>query len=254
MPELLAPAGDLERLKVALHYGADAVYIGGPLLGLRANAINFSFEDIKEACDYAHNLGKKVYVTVNIVLHNKELKAVVDYLKRLEECNVDAIIVSDLTIVKIALENTKIPVHISTQASSMNVETAKFYKELGCERVVLARECSKEEIEAIKDNAGAQFINIEAGSSNFTDILGLTTSGRLNTEAQKLGDNAKFSINGTTFTTNKNKDISPRVLMLKGAFYSKRYEPPMIKLLLFEDNLHRLDILLPEYILLYHVL
>lgn len=152
MPELLAPAGDMERLKYALMYGADAVYIGGPLLGLRANAINFSFDEIKEACEFAHSLNKKVYVTVNIVLHNKELKAVLDYLKKLEECNVDAIIVSDLTIVKLALDNTKIPVHISTQASSMNVETAKFYKELGCERIVLARECSKEEIKAIKDN------------------------------------------------------------------------------------------------------
>ena len=152
MPELLAPAGDMERLKYALLYGADAVYIGGPLLGLRANAINFSFDEIKEACEFAHSLNKKVYVTVNIVLHNKELKAVLDYLKKLEECNVDAIIVSDLTIVKLALDNTKIPVHISTQASSMNVETAKFYKELGCERIVLARECSKEEIKAIKDN------------------------------------------------------------------------------------------------------
>ena len=152
MPELLAPAGDMERLKYALIYGADAVYIGGPLLGLRANAINFSFDEIKEACSYAHSMNKKIYVTVNIVLHNKELKAVIDYLKHLEECNVDAIIVSDLTIVKLALEHTKIPVHISTQASSMNVETAKFYKSLGCERIVLARECSKEEIEAIKDN------------------------------------------------------------------------------------------------------
>ena len=152
MPELLAPAGDMERLKIALLYGADAVYIGGPLLGLRANAINFSFDEIKEACSYAHSMNKKIYVTVNIVLHNKELKAVIDYLKHLEECNVDAIIVSDLTIVKLALEHTKIPVHISTQASSMNVETAKFYKSLGCERIVLARECSKEEIEAIKDN------------------------------------------------------------------------------------------------------
>lgn len=152
MPELLAPAGDMERLKYALIYGADAVYIGGPLLGLRANAINFSFDEIKEACSYAHSMNKKIYVTVNIVLHNKELKAVIDYLKHLEECNVDAIIVSDLTIVKLALEHTKIPVHISTQASSMNVETAKFYKSLGCERIVLARECSKEEIKAIKDN------------------------------------------------------------------------------------------------------
>ena len=80
-PELLAPAGDLERLKVALNYGADAVYFGGTMFGLRANAINFTMEDIKEGTKYAHDLGKKVYVTVNIVLHNKELEGILDYLK-----------------------------------------------------------------------------------------------------------------------------------------------------------------------------
>lgn len=152
MPELLAPAGDMERLIYAFNYGADAVYIGGPLLGLRANAINFTFDEIKEACDYAHKLNKKVYVTVNIVLHNIEIKEVDNYLKKLEECNVDAIIVSDLTIVKRALANTNLHVHLSTQASTMNYMTAKFYKDLGVERIVLARELSKEEIKVIKDN------------------------------------------------------------------------------------------------------
>ena len=86
--ELLAPAGDLERLKIALKYGADAVYIGGPLLSLRANAKNFTFEDLKEATTYAHNLNKKVYVTVNIVIHNEELKYIDNYLKELEKCKV----------------------------------------------------------------------------------------------------------------------------------------------------------------------
>ena len=99
-PELLAPAGDLERLKYALHYGADAVYLGGPMLGLRANAINFTFDDIKEGSKFAHSLGKKIYVTVNIVLHNKEIKEVKNYLKELEKCEVDAIIVSDPAIIK----------------------------------------------------------------------------------------------------------------------------------------------------------
>lgn len=150
-PELLAPAGDLERLKYAIMYGADAVYIGGPLLGLRANAINFSFEDIKEGCKFAHKLNKKVHVTVNIVLHNKELKEVREYLKKLEECDVDAIIASDLTVIKEALDNTKLDVHLSTQASTMNFETAKFYKELGVKRIVLAREMTREEIKEIKD-------------------------------------------------------------------------------------------------------
>lgn len=150
--ELLAPAGDLERLKYALIYGADAVYIGGPMLGLRANAINFSFEDIKEGCCFAHSLNKKVYVTVNIVIHNKEINEVSDYLKKLEECKVDAIIVSDPYIVKTALEQTALEVHLSTQASTINYEACKFWKDLGVTRVVLGREATKEDVKAIKDN------------------------------------------------------------------------------------------------------
>ena len=148
-PELLAPAGDLERLKYAIHYGADAVYIGGPILGLRANAINFSFEDIKEGVKFAHRYHKKVYVTVNIVLHNKEIDFVIEYLKKLEECQIDAIIVSDLTIIEFAKKYTNLEIHLSTQASIMNVEACKFYKQLGVTRIVLARELSKEEIQKI---------------------------------------------------------------------------------------------------------
>ena len=151
-PELLAPAGDLERLKIALKYGADAVYIGGPLLNLRANAINFTFEEIKEGVIFAHNLNKKVYVTVNIVLHNEELKEVETYLKKIEECMVDAIIVSDPTIIEIALNKTNLEVHLSTQACTLNKEAVKFWKEQGVSRVVLGRECSKEEIKEIIDN------------------------------------------------------------------------------------------------------
>jgi len=151
-PELLAPAGDLERLKIALKYGADAVYIGGPLLNLRANAINFTIEEIKEGVEFAHSLNKKVYVTVNIVLHNEELDEVDKYLKKLEECNVDAIIVSDPTIVKEAIEKTNLEVHLSTQASTLNIEACKFWKEQGVSRIVLGRECTKEEIKEIIDN------------------------------------------------------------------------------------------------------
>lgn len=149
-PELLAPAGDLERLKFALMYGADAVYLGGALFGLRANAVNFTIEDIKEGVEFAHNLNKKVYITVNIVLHNKEVKFLVDYLKQLDEINVDAIIVSDPTVIKLAKENTNLEVHLSTQQSTLNYEAALFFKELGVTRIVLGRETSKEEIEEIK--------------------------------------------------------------------------------------------------------
>ena len=151
-PELLAPAGDLERLKIALLYGADAVYIGGPLLNLRANAINFTFDEIKEATLFAHNLNKKVYVTVNIVLHNEELEQLEDYLNKLEECNVDAIIVSDPSVIEVALTKTNLEVHLSTQASTINIEAVKFWQEQGVTRVVLGRECSKEEIKEIIDN------------------------------------------------------------------------------------------------------
>ena len=151
-PELLAPAGDLERLKIALLYGADAVYIGGPLLNLRANAINFTFDEIKEGVLFAHNLNKKVYVTVNIVLHNEEVKEVEKYLKKLEECMIDAIIVSDPTKIDIALTKTNLEVHLSTQASTLNKEAVRFWKEQGVSRVVLGRECSKEEIKEIIDS------------------------------------------------------------------------------------------------------
>lgn len=148
-PELLAPAGDLERLKVALLYGADAVYFGGPAFGLRANAINFTIEDMKEAASFAHSLGKKVYVTVNIVLHNKEAKELVPYLKEIESTGIDAIIVSDPYVIKMAKENTNLEIHLSTQQSTVNYEAASFFWQEGVSRIVLGRECTKEEIQEI---------------------------------------------------------------------------------------------------------
>ena len=117
--ELLAPAGDLERLKWAIDYGADAVYLGGPSLGLRANAKNFTFEEIEEGVKYAHERGKRVFVTLNIVLHNDEVKEVDETLDKLKQINVDAIIVSDPGIIKKALKKG-IEVHLSTQQSTLN--------------------------------------------------------------------------------------------------------------------------------------
>ena len=150
--ELLAPSGDLEKLKWALMYGADAVYIGGRDFSLRANATNFSIDEIKEACKYAHKLNKKVYVTVNIVFHNKDFKGLEDYILNIYEAGVDAVIVSDLgCIMKIKEICPNLEIHLSTQASCMNMESAKFYKDLGVKRVVLARECSKDEIKNIID-------------------------------------------------------------------------------------------------------
>ena len=150
-PELLAPAGDLERLKIALLYGADAVYIGGTF-NLRANADNFTVSEISKAVKFAHSLNKKVYVTVNIAMHNKELNKIIDYLKELDETSVDAIIVSDPAIIKLAKEHTNLVIHLSTQASTLNKEAALFWKNEGVSRIVLGRECHMEDIKDIKDN------------------------------------------------------------------------------------------------------
>lgn len=155
--ELLAPAGDLERLKFAFMYGADACYIGGREFSLRANAKNFSIDEIKEATNYAHLLGKKIYVTVNIVFHNENEDKLLDYLKSLESANVDALIVSDPLVINIIRKNKlNLKVHISTQASCLNKEAAFFWKNEGAERVVLARELSKEEIKEIIDETGIE--------------------------------------------------------------------------------------------------
>ena len=152
MVELLAPAGDAERLKIALLYGADAVYFGGKDFSLRANAKNFSREEIKDACNYAHSLNKKVYVTVNIVFHNEDLDGLIDYLCFLDDVKVDGIIASDILVLKKIKElNLSIKVILSTQASVLNHYAAKFYKSLGVKQIVLAREAMKEDIEKIKE-------------------------------------------------------------------------------------------------------
>lgn len=152
MIELLSPAGDAEKMKIAFLYGADAIYIGGQNYSLRANAKNFTLEEIKETVKYAHNLNKKVYVTVNIVFHDEDFQGLEDYLKYLDSVNVDAIIVSDIAVLNLWQKlNLKMELHVSTQASTLNKETALFYKELGATRVVLARECLKDNIKEIKD-------------------------------------------------------------------------------------------------------
>ena len=152
--ELLSPAGDLERLKIALLYGADAVYIGGKDYSLRANANNFSIEEIKEACDFAHNLNKKVYLTLNIVFHNEDITGVYDYIKKVVEAGIDAFIVSDLFIVKYIHDNYDVEVHLSTQASTTNVESVRYLMNEGVKRVVLAREVGLKDIKQIIDETG----------------------------------------------------------------------------------------------------
>lgn len=155
MIELLAPAGNLERLKIAYLYGADAVYVGGYNYSLRANAINFSFEELKEATTFAHNLNKKIYVTVNIVLHNSDLKGLKEYLQELANIGIDAVIVSDIAVIKCIKDNNiNFEIHLSTQSSTLNYEAAMFYKKLGVKRIVLAREASREDIKLIKEKTG----------------------------------------------------------------------------------------------------
>lgn len=154
--ELLAPAGDLEKLKIAILYGADAVFIGGEEFSLRSRASNFTLADIKEATDFAHKHNAKVHVTCNIVMHNIDLDGLLAYLKALEAANVDAIITSSLYMLKLAKENTNLEVHMSTQLSTLNTEGVKLFEKLKATRVVLGRELNLSEIIAIKKNSNLE--------------------------------------------------------------------------------------------------
>ena len=148
--ELLSPAGDIERLKVTLLYGADAVYIGGEKYGLRANATNFTLDEIKEGCSFAHKLGKKVYLTLNIVFHNEDMEGVYDYISAVVDAGIDAFIVSDPFIISYIKNNhPNVEVHLSTQNSTTNYKTVEFFQKQGVDRVVLAREVSLEEMREI---------------------------------------------------------------------------------------------------------
>ena len=152
-PELLAPAGSLIKLKYALTYGADAVYIGGESFSLREAAENFTMSEIKEGIEFAHNLGKKVYITANIIPHNKDLNGFCEYVKEVYEMGADAIIVSDLGLFDLVKSVAPdFEVHISTQANNTNYASANMWYKLGAKRVILARELSLEEIKEIRDN------------------------------------------------------------------------------------------------------
>ncbi len=161
-PELLLPASSLEVLKVAVLYGADAVYIGGEMYGLRAKAKNFSREDMAEGIRFAHKYGKKVYVTANITAHNRDLAGVADYFKELScldadadgsQIRPDALIISDPGVFDLAKEYAPdIEIHISTQANNVNYGTYRFWQRMGAKRVVSARELSLEEIKEIRQN------------------------------------------------------------------------------------------------------
>ena len=155
--ELLAPAGNFEKLQAALIYGADAVYIGGKNFNLRAYGDNFDEDEILKAVDFTHKFGKKIYVTVNIFAANDDIDELTDYLKFLDGAGVDAILISDLGVFDLAKEVTKnLELHISTQANVTNYRAAKFFHKIGASRIVLARELSFDEIVEIKQNCAAE--------------------------------------------------------------------------------------------------
>ena len=148
--ELLAPAGDIERLKVAIKFGANAVFLGGTSFGMRAKAKNFDMEQMAEAVQFAHSKGVKVYVTANIFAHEEDFDGMAEYFIELEKIGVDALIVADLGVFNVAAEAVpNMELHISTQANNTNAQSALAWAKLGASRVVLARELSFEEIKSI---------------------------------------------------------------------------------------------------------
>lgn len=150
--ELLSPAGNLEKLKMAVLYGADAVYLGGQRFGLRAGADNFTMEEMAEGVAFAHERGVKVYVTVNLIPHNEDLIGLPEYLQDLAGMQVDGLIVSDPAVLALAKTHApQIPIHLSTQANCVNYASARFWYDLGVRRIVVARELSLPEIQEIRD-------------------------------------------------------------------------------------------------------
>ena len=148
--ELLAPAGDLQKLKIAVMYGANAVFIGGEKFSLRSRASNFTLSDIKEGCEFAHKHGAHIHVTCNILPHETDVNGLVEYLKALEECGVDAIICASPLIIESVMKYTKMECHVSTQESTLNSKMVEFWTKLGVNRVVLGRELSIAQIKEIK--------------------------------------------------------------------------------------------------------
>lgn len=159
-PELLAPAGNLEKLKIAVHYGADAVFLGGQEYGLRSNADNFTMEEIKEGVEFANRYGAKIYVTTNIIAHDENIDVLEDYLRQLEATGATGIIVADPLIIETCKKVApKLEIHLSTQQSLSNYKAVEYWKEEGLDRVVLARETGAMEMKEMKDNVD---IEIEA--------------------------------------------------------------------------------------------
>ena len=274
-PELLAPAGDLEKLKIAYIYGADAVFIGGKKFSLRARASNFDIPQIKEACDFAHSLNKKLYVTTNIIPHNENIEGLVEYLKELEGAGVDAIICASPVIIDTAKKETNLEIHISTQVSLTNYESVNFWHNQGVTRVVLARELNKHEIKEIQDNTKADIeVFIHGGmcvsysgrctlSNNMTDRDanrgGCAHSCRWNYDlydgATKLNDELSFSMSSKDLQTVKQIseliDIGVHSLKIEGRMKSIHYIATVVSTYrkLIDDICDDLEIDLPKYLL-----
>lgn len=157
IPEILAPAGNMEKALVAMEYGADALYLSGKAFGMRAKAGNFSMEELQSILAIARQRGVKIYVTVNITAHNDEIDLLPGYLAELEELQVDGLIVADLGVIALAKEHApSIPLHLSTQANTVNYRAAKFWEELGMTRLVMARELTREEIARVNQETNAE--------------------------------------------------------------------------------------------------
>lgn len=156
-PEVLAPAGTLEKLKVAIHYGADAVYIGGNAYGLRSRAGNFTYDEMQEGVTFANEHDAKVYVAANMVAHEGDTEGAGEFFRTLRDIGLHAVIVSDPALIEIcAMDAPGLPIHLSTQASATNYETLNFWKDEGLERIVLAREVSMEEIKEMRENTDVE--------------------------------------------------------------------------------------------------
>lgn len=222
-PEILAPAGDLEKLKWAVLYGADAVYLGGVNYSLRANAKNFTIEEIKEGVMFAHDKNAKVYVTINIVFHDIDVVGLGNYLKKLYEIGVDAIIFSDPLVIDVRKKYAPLlPLHLSTQASVLNKDACMYYKKLGVTRIVLARECSKKDIQNIIAETNMEIETFIHGAM-CTNISGrcVLSNYFTNRDANRGGccQVCRFNFdlydqNKNEISTNSNFSIAPKDLSL----------------------------------------
>lgn len=274
-PELLAPAGNLEKLKIAIIYGADAVFIGGKKFSLRARASNFEIKDIKDACDFAHKYKKKVYVTTNILPHNDNIDGLVEYLQELETAGVDAIICASPVIIETAKQHSNLEIHISTQTSLTNYESVNFWYNEGVTRVVLARELDKQEIQELRNHTKCDLeVFIHGGmcvsysgrctlSNNMTDRDanrgGCAHSCRWNYDLyegdEKLNHDMSFSMSSKDLQTVKHIsdliDIGVDSLKIEGRMKSIHYIATVVNTYrrLIDNICDEHDVDLPKYLL-----